>query len=109
MPRVFKQASIQENVAVLREQASLRSSVFKFTEQDFQRLMPKIVDHMDEPLADSSLVASGSCLNKYNSKALNVYYPEMVLMKLLATQPIEQLGCYNTFNSFSGFDEKYVL
>ena len=53
-----EQASIQENIAVLREQASLRSSVFKFTEQDFQRLMPKIVDHMDEPLADSSLVAT---------------------------------------------------
>ena len=50
--------AIIENQEHIQAQSNLQSTLWSFTQPDFDRSLSELLDHMDEPLSDSSLVVT---------------------------------------------------
>lgn len=57
-PGFSEQSAILENQQTLQTSNALNSTLWTFTRDDFERTLDAVFEHMDEPLADSSLIVT---------------------------------------------------
>ena len=63
--------AILENQKHLRASSSIESTLWSFTQSDFETSLAEVTAHMDEPLADSSLIVTWFLFKKIQQAGLN--------------------------------------
>ena len=65
-----ERSAILNNQQHLQSISSLRSTLWSFREDDFQHALEDVLNHMDEPLADSSLIVTWYLFNQIQQTGL---------------------------------------
>jgi len=65
-----EQSAILENQQHLQSTSDINSTLWSFHQDDFQRSLEDVLNHMDEPLADSSLIVTWYLFNQIQQTGL---------------------------------------
>ena len=66
-----EQMEIEDNILHLQKAHNIDSKILRFNEEDFRYTLEQVLEHMDEPLADSSLIVTWFLFEQIKKQGLN--------------------------------------